>query len=125
MNGKAALCQALLLGKVVSIRTGFLNYGITNVPREIGRNVERAFGVKCERIPREGKTRFDVACHWIDYSLKKTDENIDGLLKMANYVLKEFGEAKTEEEFRRTSRMESIIRYLTIRKNSNDGKTNC
>lgn len=112
MNGKAALCQALLLGKVVSIRTGFLNYGITNVPREIGRSVERAFDVKCERIPREGKTRFDVACHWIDYSIKASAENIKGLLEMARYVLKEIGEAKTNEQERVIHHINNVKKLL-------------
>ena len=45
MNQKAAICKALLEGETISILTGFKDFGCTNIPREIGRSVERAFGV--------------------------------------------------------------------------------
>lgn len=42
---KAALCDWLLKGNMLTIMEAFEKFGITNLPREIGRSVERAFGV--------------------------------------------------------------------------------
>ena len=46
---KAALCHALLSGRVLTIMDAFKDFGITNLPREIGRSVERPFGVVVNR----------------------------------------------------------------------------
>jgi len=51
---KAALCHALLNGRRLTIMDGFKEFGITNLPREIGRSVERSFGV----MVRKGKMRY-------------------------------------------------------------------
>lgn len=102
MNSKAALCLALLKGEVVSIRTGFFDLGITNVPREIGRSIERAFGVEVSSVQKEGKTKYKVPCVWYEYRLNHTEYNKPGIEKMKEYVRKHRGEdpPKTEKEKR-------------------------
>jgi len=89
MTSKAALCKALLEGKVVNIKNGFHLFGITNVPREIGRGVERYFGVEVSRTDREGETKYKQHCVWTDYRLNKTEYNKEGIQKMREYVAKE------------------------------------
>lgn len=86
MNQKAALCKALLAGEVVSIMTGFKMMGITNVPREVGRSVERAFGVRVSRSKRTKKTRYGDSCTYYEYRLNETDYNKEGIKKMKEYV---------------------------------------
>src|SRR3974390_3354030 len=96
MNAKAALCIALLRGDVISIRTGFLDLGITNVPREIGRSIERersekrpmdhGFGVEVSRTTKKGKSRHGVPCNWIEYRLNKSAHNLAGIEKMKAYI---------------------------------------
>lgn len=98
MNSKAALAKALLKGEVVNIKNGFTHFGITNVPREIGRSIERAFGVEVSRTMREGMSRYKQPCIWCDYRLNKTDYNKEGIQKMIEYVLKQEGTPKTDSQ---------------------------
>jgi len=86
MTSKAALCKALLDGRVLNIKNGFQLLGITNIPREIGRSVERAFGVKVSRTQKEGTSRYGQHCTWTNYRLNKTDYNKEGIQKMKEYV---------------------------------------
>lgn len=97
MNSKAALCLHLLKGEVVNIGSGFKLLGITNVPREIGRSIERPFGVTISRTYKEGKTRYGVPCNWVDYRLNFTEYNKPGIEKMKKYV----SEHKSEPIFER------------------------
>lgn len=100
MTSKAALCKALLDGKVLNIMNGFKLLGITNVPREVGRSVERAFGVVVSRTERNGTTRYGQTCNWVDYRLNRTDYNKDGIEKMKKYVQEQAGtiNPKTDNE---------------------------
>lgn len=103
---KAALCSALLDGEVLSIMDGFKKLGITNLPREISRQVEQAFGVgivrtKCH-INKHGR---DISFY--RYRLVTNPQNIyialmpnkwkkrhvEGLKLMRKYV-----EEHTEQE---------------------------
>jgi hypothetical protein len=45
MTQRAALCQALLNGEKLSIMDGFKKFGITNLPREISRGVEKVLAL--------------------------------------------------------------------------------
>lgn len=89
MTSKAALAKALLDGKVVNIMNGFKLFGITNVPREIGRSIERAFGVEVSRTDNDGETRYGQPCNWVDYRLNRTEYNKEGIKKMKEYVVEE------------------------------------
>ncbi len=86
MTAKAALIKALLEGRVLNIKNGFDLLGITNVPREIGRSVERAFGVEVSRTPREGNSRYGQPVVWVDYYLRKSEHNKPGIKKMIDYL---------------------------------------
>lgn len=97
MTSKAALCKALLDGMVVNIKNGFHLFGITNIPREIGRSIERdgsvtgnpndnGFGVEVSRTEQNGVSRYGQKCEWTDYRLNRTEYNIKGIQKMKEYV---------------------------------------
>jgi hypothetical protein len=86
MTAKAALADALIKGKTINIKNGFSLFGLTNVPREVSRQIERPFGVRVTRIPREGKSRYGQSCTWYDYKLDLSEENRDGIKAMIDYV---------------------------------------
>lgn len=91
MTAKAALCKALLDGQVLNIKNGFDLLSITNIPREIGRSIERSFGVKVTRKHRESKSRYGQYCTWVDYTLVYKKGNLRGIKKMKNYVTEQTG----------------------------------
>ena len=86
MNQKAAICKSLLKGEVLSIMNGFKWFGCTNIPREIGRSVEREFGVEVSRVTKEGKSRYEQPVNYTEYRLNRTDFNKPGIEKMEAYV---------------------------------------
>lgn len=86
MTSKAALCKALLDGRVVNIKNGFELFGITNIPREIGRSVERCFGVEVSRTDMDGKSRYGQPTVWVNYRLNRINQNKDGIEKMKKYI---------------------------------------
>lgn len=86
MNQKAAICKSLLKGEVLSIMNGFKWFGCTNIPREIGRSVEREFGVEVSRIQKEGHSRYGQPVHYFEYRLNNTTQNQEGRKKMIAYV---------------------------------------
>lgn len=103
MTSKAALAKALLDGKIVNIKNGFHLFGITNIPREIGRSIERdgkvtknpndsGFGVEVTRTEMDGETRYGQPCCWVDYRLHRTEANQEGIKKMKDYVAQEMTE---------------------------------
>lgn len=100
MNATAALAKAFLDGRVLSIKTAFRDFGITNLPRECGRSIERKFGVQLARVKKEGKTRYGVPCSWYEYRLPVTPYNTEGRLKMVEYVAshKPAAEQKAESQ---------------------------
>lgn len=86
-TAKAAICDALLDGHILSIKTAFNLFGVTNLPREISRQIERPFGVSISRCKMEGKSRHGQHCVWFEYRLNKTiPENKEGIEKMKQYV---------------------------------------
>lgn len=87
MTQKAALCHALLQGETLSIMDGFKRFGITNLPRSIGRSVERDFNVIVSRNPKRSKTRYGTPCNYYEYYLNKAASvNKDGIKTMKEYV---------------------------------------
>lgn len=86
MTSKAALCMALLEGRVLNIKNVFKLIGLTNAPREISRMIEKPFGVTVSRTPREGKSRYGQKVTWYDYRLNRTEHNMNGIIKMERYV---------------------------------------
>ena len=86
MTQIAALATALLKGEVVSIKTAFHLFGCSNAPREIGRSIERKFGVKVSKTPTKFKSRYGKSGIYYKYRLNKTDYNQEGIKKMLEYV---------------------------------------
>jgi len=91
MNAKTALIKSLLSGDVLSIKTCFNTIGLTNLPREIGRSIERPFGVEVSRTPKHGKSRYGVPVTWFEYRLNQSTHNQPGIAKMAKYVMEHNG----------------------------------
>jgi len=71
---------------VLTIKTAFRDFGITNLPRECGRLIERRFGVQLSRVPRKGNSRYGVPVTWYEYRLPNTDYNQEGRRRMLEYV---------------------------------------
>lgn len=86
MNATYALAAAFLQGRVLTIKTAFTEFGVTNLPRECGRLIERRFGVQLSRVKREGKSRYGVPCYWYEYRLPNTLYNSEGRQKMIDYL---------------------------------------
>jgi hypothetical protein len=109
MTSKAALCLALLEGKVVNIKNCFENFGISNAPREIGRSVERAFGVSVTKMPCAGTSRYGQPIRWYNYMLNPLREgNKEGIEKMRDYVLKQMGTPKTDKQQKQFKKLEQL-----------------
>lgn len=90
MTAKAALCKALLDGRVLNVKNCFETIGLTNCAREISRMIEQPFGVIVSRTHRDGKSRYQQPVQWIDYRLNVTDYNKEGIQKMIEYVKSQF-----------------------------------
>lgn len=110
MTAKAAICKALLLGKVLNVKNGFSWFGVTNIPREIGRAVERSFKVKVDRKKRDGRTRYGVNCWWTDYKLK-IEGNELGVIRMIEYIVNKEGGARTQEQASDLVKLDKILNY--------------
>ncbi len=87
MTQIAAIATALLRGEVVSIKTAFDQFGCSNAPREIGRAIERKFGVRVSKTKVNFKSRYGKAGIYFQYRLNFTDYNKPGIEKMKEYVL--------------------------------------
>lgn len=116
MTSKAALCMALLQGRVINIKNGFELFGITNVPREIGRSVERSFDVEVSRNNRKAKSRYGQRCTWVDYRLNHTRYNMPGIHKMKAYVKEQFEKSpppKTDSSVKKYQQIELFIKSFS------------
>ena len=91
MNGKTALIKLFLSGEVVNIKNCFKEVGFSNCSRECIRQIEKPFNVTLHREHRKGKSRWGVDVTWTDYSLKRTNENQQGIFEMSKYVLENGG----------------------------------
>lgn len=101
MNATYALATAFIQGRVLTIKTAFKEFGVTNLPRECGRLIERKFGVELSRVKREGKSKYGVPCYWFEYRLPQTLYNAEGRQKMIDYIKNHttsVENAKTEAE---------------------------
>jgi len=110
MNAKAALAMALLRGEVITIMTGFKNLGITNVPREVSRCIEKPFGVIVSRTRKEGLSRYKVPCTWTEYKLNRTEYNLPGIKLIEEYVQQQISQKppRTEKEAKEQKLLEQI-----------------
>lgn len=88
MNAITALGLAFLRGDVITIKTAFRDYGISNLPREVGRSIERKFGLEVTKVKKTGKSRYGVPCYYYQYRLPKTDYNAAGIKRLTEYCEK-------------------------------------
>jgi len=110
MNAKAALAMALLRGEVVNVKTCFKDFGYTNCAREIGRSIEKPFGVMVSRTNKSGKSRYKVDCWWVDYRLNFTEYNKSGIEKMRQYIKKHWNDnPKTDKEAKQLQQAKLIL----------------
>lgn len=86
MTQAASIAKALLDGKELSIMNGFYLFGCTNIPREIGRSIERKFDVNVTKKQIHFVSRYGQKGIYFSYSLKKSG-NEDGILKMITYII--------------------------------------
>lgn len=87
MTQIAAISTALLKGETLTIKTAFLKFGVSNLPREIGRSIERKFGVYISKTRMQGRTRYGTPCTWFQYRLNPLiKNNKNGIKKMKQYV---------------------------------------
>lgn len=88
MTQKAAICKALLEGQTLSIMNGFNYFSCTNIPREIGRSIERKFNVEVDRQRKVGKSKYGMPCTWFEYSFSKSKNSPEAIEKMKEYIKK-------------------------------------
>lgn len=94
MNATAAIAQAFLKGEILTIKTAFKDFGVSNLPREVGRSIEKKFNVRISKFKKDGKSRFDVPIYWYQYRLNRDDpSNAEGIEAMTKYVKDHGGEA--------------------------------
>lgn len=115
MTSKAALCMALLEGRVLNIKNVFVTIGLTNASREISRMVEKPFGVEVSRTPRTGKNRYGGDVTWVDYRLNKSEKNLPGIQKMKEYIQDQLGpktSCKTEKQLKQYIQTDLFLNSL-------------
>lgn len=99
MNALAHVCYAFLKGERLTIKSVFRDYGYTNLPREVGRRIERKFDVTVVRTRKNGRSRYGMPCTWFEYRLVDSKENREGRIKIKKYILDQLKNPKTEREF--------------------------
>jgi hypothetical protein len=111
MTQTAAIALALLKGEVISIKTAFNQFGCTNAPREIGRSIERKFGVVVSKTPVKFKSRYGKSGVYFQYRLNRTKYNQDGIRKMVEYVESHMeGNPKTQAQ----QKAKEIVKQLQL-----------
>jgi len=87
MTARAALIAHLLLGRKVSIKNCYFDFGLSNCSREIIRMVEKPFNVVCDREHKKGVSRHGQQVVWVEYTLKRNFENSNGIAEMTKYLM--------------------------------------
>ena len=82
----AHIAFALLQGEVITIMDGFKRFLVTNVPREVGRAIERKFDVKISRTRKDFISTTGQPGNYYEYRLNQTEYNKAGVQKMWTYV---------------------------------------
>jgi hypothetical protein len=82
----AHIAFALLQGEVITIMDGFKRFLVTNVPREVGRAIERKFDVKLSRTRKDFISTTGQPGMYFEYRLNQTEYNKAGVQRMWTYV---------------------------------------
>jgi predicted AlkP superfamily phosphohydrolase/phosphomutase len=89
MTAKCALALALLEGRVLTVYNCMKEIGYSNIAREIPRVIEKDFGVKVSRVPKESTNRYGDPVKYTEYRLNVTEQNKEGREKLIAYCKKE------------------------------------
>lgn len=113
MNAKAALCLALLEGRVLNVSNCFKDVGLSNIAREIPRMIEKDFNVIVSRTPKAGKNRYGSPVSYTNYRLNRSEHNLSGILRMQKYVKDQMGSgpAKTAHEEKNRKALEQTALF--------------
>ncbi len=63
-----AMLKHLKAGFNISIRSAYVNFGVSNPSREIRRLVETPLGIELKREKCTAKTKYGSTCTWLEYS---------------------------------------------------------
>jgi len=87
MNSISAIGLALLRGEILTIKTAFEDFGVSNLPREASRSIEQKFGIRLSKIRVSGKTRYGIPVSFNQYRLNKSDpQNQKGIELLKKYI---------------------------------------
>lgn len=86
MTQLAAIAHSFLKGETNSIMTAFKKFNCTNLPREVGRGIERRFGVEITRVPVKFKSTYGHTGEYYRYTLIPTSKNKKGMAAMRKYI---------------------------------------
>lgn len=111
MTAKAALCLALLEGKVLNVNNCAKMIGLSNIAREVPRLVEKVFDVEVSRSPMKGKNRYGSLTHYTNYRLNKSDHNQPGIERMKTYVK---GELLKNKVAPTTEKMKTMYKQIDL-----------
>lgn len=90
MTKTAHICKALLKGEVLTIMDGFKKYAVTNIPREVSRQIEKKFDVHVSRDKVEFTTDSGLPGWYFRYRLNHTILNEPGIQRMKEYIEEHF-----------------------------------
>lgn len=80
------IAKALLDGDVITMMDGFKRFGITNLSREISRQIERKFGVQVSKDKVDFTHDCGLPGWYFRYRLNRIPENEKGIFDMRQYV---------------------------------------
>lgn len=110
LTQNAAIAYSFLRGETNSIMTAFQKFNCTNLPREVGRGIERKFGVSIHRIPVKFKSTYGHTGEYYRYTLLKTSKNIQGMKKMAKYIKDCIQSPKTQAQQKIIDNIKSLLK---------------
>jgi len=96
MTKTAHIAKALLNGEVLTIMDGFKRFRVTNLPREVSRQIEQKFDVVVSRDRVEFVAECGLPGCYFRYRLNHIESNEPGIQRMRDYVSEYFpnGESK-------------------------------
>jgi hypothetical protein len=86
MTQIADICKSLLRGEVLTIMSGFTDFGCTNISRELSRSVEQKFGVTVSKTRKDFVSKYGHSGYYFQYRLNKSEHNKEGIEKMKLYL---------------------------------------
>ncbi len=107
MNQTCKIAKSLLKGEVISILTGFQRFFITNVPREIGRLIERPFGVEVDKKQKNFTNKDGESGYYFEYRLLRKPCNLEGIAKLETYVRE-----KEQSQFQSSTRRGAKTKHI-------------